>query len=236
MRTVPTRRSAREVPTRGTNRGASGARVAERPAERDGARPRRRDAEVLAAATKVFHERSYADSSVQDVADELGILKGSLYHYIKTKEDLLVWLLEDVQEDLDQILDDICDEDQLDPQAPLDQLARYVREQALYVARNVARVTVYDRDANQLSPGPRKALRQRRRAREQRVVEMIAEAQRRGEVPEHFEAQVLADTVSAVLTGIVRWYRPNGPVKRDQLADLCVEFALCGTVGAGAAT
>ncbi len=54
-------------------------------------RPRkRRDQEVIDAAAKVFYERGFADASVQDVADELGILKGSLYHYIETKEDSAV--------------------------------------------------------------------------------------------------------------------------------------------------
>src|SRR5690242_13433489 len=46
---------------------------------------KKRDREVLDTAARVFYERGYSDASVQDVADELGILKGSLYHYIKTK-------------------------------------------------------------------------------------------------------------------------------------------------------
>jgi hypothetical protein len=47
--------------------------------------------EIFEAAVKVFYERSYAGATVQDVADEVGILKGSLHHYIATKEDLLFW-------------------------------------------------------------------------------------------------------------------------------------------------
>ena len=42
----------------------------------------------------MFYERGYSDATVQDIADALGILKGSLYHYIETKEDLLFRLLE----------------------------------------------------------------------------------------------------------------------------------------------
>jgi AcrR family transcriptional regulator len=38
------------------------------------------------------------------VADALGILKGSLYYYIKTKEDLLYWLLEAAHESVEVIL------------------------------------------------------------------------------------------------------------------------------------
>ena len=52
----------------------------------------RRDEEVLSAAARVFRAQGYAGTSVQDVADELGILKGSLYHYISSKEELLFWI------------------------------------------------------------------------------------------------------------------------------------------------
>lgn len=44
--------------------------------------PRRRDGDVLEAAVRVFYERGYSAAAVQDVADELGILKGSLYRLI----------------------------------------------------------------------------------------------------------------------------------------------------------
>jgi AcrR family transcriptional regulator len=40
---------------------------------------RKRGEEVLDAAARVFARRGYADASVQDIADELAILKGSLY-------------------------------------------------------------------------------------------------------------------------------------------------------------
>src|SRR3954462_14482671 len=71
--------------------------------------PRRRDDEVLAAAARVFYEHGYADASVQDVAEELGILKGSLYHYISTKEDLLFRLLSETHGDVSRILDEVRD-------------------------------------------------------------------------------------------------------------------------------
>ncbi len=56
-------------------------------------------------------ERGYADASVQDIADELGILKGSLYHYIDTKEDLLFRLLSETHDDVHGILDEVAGED-----------------------------------------------------------------------------------------------------------------------------
>ena len=55
---------------------------------------RNREHEVVEAAVKVFYEKGYAASTIQDVADVVGVLKGSLYHYISSKEDLLFRILQ----------------------------------------------------------------------------------------------------------------------------------------------
>lgn len=44
---------------------------------------------MVAAAAKVFSEKGFGGSSLEDVAREVGMLKGSLYNYITSKEDLL---------------------------------------------------------------------------------------------------------------------------------------------------
>ncbi len=195
-----------------------------------GGRSKRRDADVLAAATKVFHQKSYADSSVQDVADELGILKGSLYYYIKTKEDLLIWLLDDVHDDVEKILDGVLARDDL---TSLQKLEFYVREQVLYNARNLPRISVYHHDADQLSEAPGASLRARRRRQEQAVLDMIRDAQSRGEIPEAVDARVLANCVFATVIWVYRWYRPNGRIKQEDMADVCARFAIAGLTGSG---
>jgi AcrR family transcriptional regulator len=196
-----------------------------RGAAASGDRSRRRDAEVLAAATKVFYEKSYADASVQDVADELGILKGSLYHYIKTKEDLLDWLVQDVHDEVEEIVKEVQATEGLDP---LESLELYIRKQVEYNARSLPRITVYHHDSDQLSPGPRKALRERQRSNEQVVIGWITEAQARGEVPKDADPRLLANCVFAVLIWVYRWYKPGGRAKVGELADVCANFALAG--------
>src|SRR3954463_16258741 len=61
--------------------------------------PRRRQQEILEAAARVFHEKGYESTSIQDIADAVGILKGSLYYYITSKEDLLFEILQSVHEE-----------------------------------------------------------------------------------------------------------------------------------------
>src|SRR5579883_2556775 len=49
--------------------------------------------EVIDAASEVFREKGYLAATLQDIAGRLGMLKGSLYYYIDSKEDLLYEIL-----------------------------------------------------------------------------------------------------------------------------------------------
>lgn len=51
--------------------------------------PEDRKAEIIAAAQKLFLKKEYEKTTMQDVMDDLGIAKGTIYHYFDSKEDLL---------------------------------------------------------------------------------------------------------------------------------------------------
>src|SRR3954447_6591583 len=189
--------------------------------------PRRRDDEVLAAAARVFYAHGYADASVQDVAEELGLLKGSLYHYISTKEDLLFRLLSGTQEDVSRVLADVSEVEGL---APLARLRLYVRRQVEFNLGNLERVAVYYHDLDRLGDeDPREAIG-RRRHHERFVVGLIEAAQRAGDAQPALDAHVLARCVFATIIWTYKWYRP-GRDDPDHIAASCADFAINGLVG-----
>jgi AcrR family transcriptional regulator len=55
---------------------------------------RDRGEEVYAAALRLFREKGYHATSMQDIAAAVGLYKGSLYHYIDGKEELLARVFE----------------------------------------------------------------------------------------------------------------------------------------------
>jgi AcrR family transcriptional regulator len=195
-------------------------------------RSRRRDQEVLEAATQVFYERGYADATVQDVADALGILKGSLYYYIRTKEDLLYWLLEAAHESVEVILSETAARQDL---APLERLTIYVRRQVEFNVANLPRVSIYYHDVEQLSDDRLKEIHRRRRTHEVWVVDMIRGAQERGEVDATLDAPLLANAMFGSLIWLYRWYRPDGGASPEAVVDHITRYAMAGIVGAGAA-
>jgi AcrR family transcriptional regulator len=200
-------------------------------AEEENGRPRprrKRDEEVLDAAAKVFAERGYSEASVQDVADELGILKGSLYHYIRTKEDLLFWLLEAVHKDVEEILEQVAAEEGL---GPLERLSLYVRRQVLYNLDNLRRISIYYHDMDRLSEDRLAKIVSQRHAHEKFVNGLIREAQDQGLADPSLDARVLTNCLFGTVIWTYRWYRPNGRTSRERIADLCANFTLNGVVG-----
>ncbi len=57
------------------------------------AKPATRLEEVLQSAANIFFAKGFHATSIEDVARDVGMLKGSLYYYIKSKDDLLFQLL-----------------------------------------------------------------------------------------------------------------------------------------------
>jgi AcrR family transcriptional regulator len=187
------------------------------------ARPR--DAEVLKAAALVFSRRGYAAATVQDVADELGILKGSIYYYIKTKEDLLFRLLNNVHDEVDAILEQVVAIEGLDP---LDRLCEYVRRQMTYNLRNLVQIAVYYNDLDHLSDARRAEILRRRKLHEDLVTNLIREAQKQGLIDEARDARLLAFNVFATLISPYRWFKSRGRLKLDDVVEGCVAFVRGG--------
>jgi AcrR family transcriptional regulator len=57
-------------------------------------RPDDRPSELLEAALRIFAERGYASTRLEDIAAAVGVTKGTIYHYFATKEELLLRAIE----------------------------------------------------------------------------------------------------------------------------------------------
>jgi TetR/AcrR family transcriptional regulator, cholesterol catabolism regulator len=193
-------------------------------------RPRRRDPEVLDAAARVFHQRGYAAASVQDIADELGILKGSLYHYIDTKEDLLFRLIEELHTETDAILQAVLDEPGL---TPLDRLSIYVRKEVAFSVRHSTQIAIYYRDLDQLSDGRRAVIVERRALHERFVSSMLREAQKQGDVRAAIDPQAASNLLFGAMIWTYQWYSPGGKLSPEAVGEACADFVMHGVAARG---
>jgi TetR/AcrR family transcriptional regulator, cholesterol catabolism regulator len=186
---------------------------------------KRREQEVLDAALSVFHEHGYEGASIEDIADVLGILKGSLYYYITSKEDLLFRIVSEVHEDVQRLMEEAAQQRDL---PPLERLAFYIRLQVEYNARNLVRISVYYREIRQLSEARLTEIRRRRRSQDQVVSAMIEEAKVRGEIDATVDPSLASQCVFGTIIWVYTWYSPKSGVSPQELAETCVRYALTG--------
>jgi len=190
----------------------------------------KRQEKIIAAAIDKFHERSYAETSVEDVANAVGILKGSIYYYIDSKEDLLYRILDDVHSEVEEILERALARDDL---APLDRLAQYIRDQVRYNASNIKRISIYYHDLDQLSGTRHAAIRAKRKQVEGDVVQLLREAQRNGDIDAAMDVQLAANCAFGAVIWIYTWFKPGQKTSLVSLADFWSEFILSGLRGVG---
>lgn len=61
--------------------------------------------DIISVAYTLFIEKGYEKASVQDIINELGISKGAIYHYFKSKEEILQSVLDSERKKADSYLD-----------------------------------------------------------------------------------------------------------------------------------
>ena len=183
--------------------------------------PTPREEEILAAAARIFREKGYHGASVRDIAESVGLLKGSLYHYIRSKEELLARLFEGALEDTIQELEKIAARDA----APPVRLREMVKAYVGAVTENLDAVSLYLREWRAL-PAPQLArVRARRRTMRTLFEDVIADGVRAGEFAV-VDAKVAALAILGMCNWTYEWYRPRGRLRAADLADELAERAL----------
>lgn len=173
----------------------------------------RKQEKLVQVAAEMFHERGYDATSLQDIADQLGLLKGSLYHYIGSKEDLL-WAIIHKQQSSALALVQRCAA--LECGAD-DRLAKFVFGYAESLRRDRALVSVYLRDFNRLSAERRAAVL----ADGDKYVRFVVDLLRDGMQQRVFRADIDAELVGLGIVGMLnstyRWYRSDDHVSADAI-------------------
>jgi AcrR family transcriptional regulator len=178
--------------------------------------------ELLEIAGTTFAERGYQSTSLQDIADQFGVLKGSLYHYIRSKDDLLYEVIQAVFAGGLDNLRALAAAD-LDPAA---RLRAIVRGHVVYLIENLVGTTVLLHEFDQLSPERRATLPVHEY--QSLVSGLISDAQEVGAVKPDIDPHLAALAVLGATNWVYRWYREDGGRSASEIADQFAEMLTAG--------
>ena len=176
--------------------------------------------EIIECATQVFYEKGYEGASLQDIADRVGILKGSIYYYIDSKEDLLGAVIEQVHT---AGITNIHELSQTEGNA-LERLRRVIMGHIDFVCSDVVATTVFLHELGSLSEERRNAILGDRHTYQKVFRGLVVEGKKEGIIREDVDAKLAALSILGSINWIYRWYRKGGEFTvaalREQFADL----------------
>jgi AcrR family transcriptional regulator len=182
--------------------------------------------EVYEVATKLFFTKGYEATSVQNIADELGLLKGSIYYYITSKEDLLYVIVERAHAALFEKLasaEAIVD--------PVERLRAAIKGHVENVASNIVPVSIFFNDFRSLGKTHRTVILDERHSYEKRMRDLIGQAQAAGAFPADLDLNLATKAVLGMTNWVYKWYREGGELSPSELGELFARFVFFGLVG-----
>jgi AcrR family transcriptional regulator len=186
-----------------------------------------RGEEVYSAALRLFREKGYHATSMQDIAAAVGLYKGSLYHYIGGKEELLVRVFERGMGVLLADVERIAADASL---APSRALRRIVEAHVSAVASNLDALTVYLHEWRALTGESLGTVRAQRERYAALVSDVVARGVRTGEfsVP---DVGIATLGLLGMCNWLCQWYSPSGRLSAAEIGTRFAELILDGLHG-----
>jgi AcrR family transcriptional regulator len=183
---------------------------------------------IIAAAAKVFRTKGYHAATVQDIADEVGILKGSLYHHVKSKEDLLYLM---VKEPIAQIYEKMAEIAASDRPAA-EKLRRAIHAQLEAFHQHYPHLFVYLHEREEMKRRFREQFKLSPKQYERCWQQILREGVKSGEFRPDLDVQVVSYGVLGMLNWLHKWYDPRGRLAVREVADQFSTLALAGLAAA----
>ncbi len=181
--------------------------------------------EIIRAAASGFYERGYEGTSLQEVADAVGLLKGSIYYYIKTKEDLLFELVVRAQK---IALESLAEDDDLARSPAPVRLRAFIDRWMQLKERERDWLIVAEREFQRLTTDRLDAVKANRRRISTFVEEIIAQGVAEGTFDATLDVSQCAAMVFELMKSSHLHRRPNSRLSLADHSAAYADFALRG--------
>lgn len=175
-----------------------------------------RRAELLELAARMFAERGFRATTVRDIADAAGILSGSLYHHFDSKETILDELLSSY---LEELLDTYRAIEKAGD-GPATKLRELVRTSFRSLSEHRAAITVLQNERAYLRTLARFGYLTKSEEEVRRIwITVLRDGVESGHFRKDLDPVVTYRFLRDAVWVAVRWFRADGPLSADELAE-----------------
>jgi len=175
---------------------------------------------ILRSAAQIFADKSYHSTSMRDIARATNVSLAGLYHYCKSKEELL-FLIQDncfgrVLERLEERLRDVRD--------PIEKLRIFIENHLSFFAANMAEMKVLSHESQSLQGD----LRQHVSGKKDKYTKLATRILREVHDGSGVNLTVATYALFGMMNWIYNWYDPKGRLKVHDLAQNLTQLFLEG--------
>jgi AcrR family transcriptional regulator len=184
-----------------------------------------RRSEILRRSADLFARHGVAATTVRQIADEVGVLSGSLYHHFSSKDaivnEIVMTYLEHLRERYRKVLESGA--------APRERLESLITASLLAAESSPSATIIYQNEMSYIRELPQyEAVKEAAAEIQQTWLSVIEEGRADGSFRTDIEPRVFYRFIRDAVWLSVRWYRPEGPYTIDKLAADCASIFLDG--------
>jgi TetR/AcrR family transcriptional regulator, cholesterol catabolism regulator len=183
-----------------------------------------KEQEIIAAAASLFKEKGYRATTLEDIAAAVGMLKGSLYYYIRSKEELLYLVVRDPIRQAYNKLEEIVNSD-----APV--TAKITQAIANHVAifhQHYPHIAVYLHDFHNVMQKLKDNSIEAPKEYQQLLAQLLQQGVDSGELRSDLDVMVAGYAILGMCNWMYRWYKPEGNLSAEAIADVFTKLVLEG--------
>lgn len=182
-----------------------------------------RSQQIVEIAAAQFASRGYAATSLQDIAEVVGVKKSSLYAHFASKQELLIKILDAYITDMLEMMVQTYAQT-LTPTEKLRQVVHFLYEA---IGRYRNHVIVFFEELNYLVEPEFEAIRIKRDGFERLFTQVVIDGIEAGEL-EDVDPQLLTFHAVGMVTWAYKWFNPNGRLSIDEVAEFAFNLLMNG--------
>ncbi len=175
--------------------------------------------EILEVATELFAKKGYASTSMREISENLDITKATLYHYFKSKEQILFEILNNVMDEALESLEKISKMD-IPPEEKLKNVLKFYSK---YYVSNQNDLILLVNELNSLNEDLKEILINKEKIYLNFMKSIFNELKLQGKLKD-IPLTVLAFSFFGMVHYTIKWYHPEGSIKPEKLSEYFVEI------------
>ena len=179
--------------------------------------------EILAVSARLFREKGYRATTMDDIAYELNVTKPALYYYIKTKHDLLYAICESAVEQLIEGAKQIMSEEG----SVEEKLKKLLTWHVSMFSANSDMTTVYLAEESELPEDKRRFIRDLSREYQDYYRQLLQQGIDQ-DLFRDMEVPMVVRAISGMCNWLFDWYRPEGKFSAEEIAGMFFDLIMRG--------